>query len=267
LGIPFCLCSCQTVEKVKEFARTEAIREYVEKHPLDVTLVSEKAGATLNRYVDSLKQFLTRFLGLENLPIHYSGQTAVEAEVKPHLRVKARNFSISDLPVRELEVHTPTVHLSVARVFSERNFRFVSQSRFPTWITLDAEGLTAYITKKQPQFQDFSLKLRANRVEIRMTYPFLGIPMPIQVAGRLEVRDKAQIHLVEPAVTVQGQRLADQAAQAIVGQFNPVFDVARDLRLPVGLELDGIETKDEVVVLQGHLVWEGKVPSGAAPQR
>jgi hypothetical protein len=66
---------------------------------------------------------------------------------------------------------------------------------------------------------------------------------------------------VDPQVTVQGQRLAEPVAAAIVGQFNPVFDVARDLRLPFGLELEQIVVRDGKVVLQGHLVLERQVPA------
>lgn len=262
LGGPFSLCSCQPVEKVQAFVQSGAVREYVGNHPLEVTLVADKAGTTLERYVESLKQFLTRFLGLENLPITFSGQTVVEAQVRPHLQVRAQNFTIGDLPVRALEVHTPALYLSVSRTFSERNFRFVSQSRFPTWITLDAEGLTAYIRKKQPQLQEFSLTLPADRLEIRLVYPFLGVPLPVQLAGHLAVREGRQVHLVDPEVTVQGQRLAEPAAAAIVGQFNPVFDVSRDLRLPLGLELEQVLLRDGKVVLQGHLVLERQVPGG-----
>jgi hypothetical protein len=249
------------VEKVQAFVQSGAVRAYVGDQPLEVTLVADKAGATLERYVEGLKQFLTRFLGLENLPITFSGQTVVETQVRPHLQVRARNFTIGDLPVRELEVHTPTLYLSVSRTFSERNFRLVSQSRFPTWITLDAEGLMAYIRKKQPQLQNFSLTLREDRLEIYLSYPFLGVSLPVRLVGHLAVREGQQVHLVDPQVTVQGQRLAEPVAAAIVGQFNPVFDVARDLRLPFGLELEQIVVRDGKVVLQGHLVLERQVPA------
>lgn len=264
VGIPFYLCSCQMVERVQAFVQTEAVRAYVKNHPLEVTLISGKAGSTLDRYVDSLKQFLTRFLGLENLPVTFSGQTVVETEVKPHLRVRARNFAISNLPVKEFEIHTPTIYLSISRSFSERNFRFVSQSRFPVWITLEAEGLTAYIQKRQPQLQDFSLRFPASRIEIHLTYPFLGVLVPVQLGGRLAVHGERQIYLVDPVVTVQGQRFEDQVAMAILGQFNPLFDVGRDLRLPFDLVVDQVVTQDGKVVLQGHLVLERQVPVGAA---
>jgi len=259
-GLPFLLGSCQTFEQARSFVRTDTMRAYVQNQPLDITLVAEQAGPALERYLGNLKRFLNRSLGLDQLPITYSGETLVEAEIKPHLRLRARDFSLHDLPVQELEIHTPTVRLSVSRLFSERSFRFVSQSRFPTRITVEAQGLAHYIRTQQPQLQDFSLQLRRNHLTLDMTYPFLGVPLPIRMEGRLALRDKTQIHFVEPQVTVQGQRLADPAAEAIVNQFNPLFDGARDLRLPVGLELKKIETGDEGLVLHGDLVLSGRIP-------
>lgn len=261
--LPGLVCSCETPEGWQQFVQKGTLKKYVQAYPIDVTLITEKAGTAAKGTLEAVKQFLARTLHLEEVPIAYSSETAVEAEIKPQLRFRARQFTVADLPIQELTVQMPQVHLGIAKVFSEEGARLVRGAHFPVTIKLDDQGLATYIRKKQPQFSSFVLNLREGRVEVKMNYALLGVPMPIAVVGRLALVGETQIHLVDPQVRVNGQPLDPQIAEPIVAQFNPVFDAQRDLQLPVRVKLSAVTVKEKQVLLEGEAIWGTPAEKGA----
>jgi len=253
--LPCLLCSCETLEGWQQFVQKGTLKKYVQSFPIDVTMITEKAGMVAQGTLEVVKQFLARTLHLENVPIAYSSETAVEAEIKPQLRFRARQFTVADLPIQELIVQMPQTHLSIAKVFSEEGVRLVRGAHFPVTIKLDDQGLATYIKRKQPQFSSFVLTLKEGRVEVKMNYALLGVPMPIAVVGRLALVGETQIHLVDPQVRVNGQPLDPAIAEPIVAQFNPVFDAQRDLQLPVQVKLSAVTVKEKQAVLEGEVLW------------
>ncbi|HIE51437.1 MAG TPA: DUF2993 domain-containing protein [Armatimonadetes bacterium] len=258
--LPLGFCSCETYDQLREFVQSDTLRKYTESTPLDVTYVSQRMGRWAQRSWERFKGFLGERLGLKRLPVTYSTETEVEAQFTPHIRLRARNFTLADLPVAELSLSLPRTYLSFTRVFAERGLRVASGAAIPLTVRLNEEGLSTYLRQRRPELKETEVTLGEGTVELRLVYQLFGIPLPIKVKGKLAVQDGQRLDLVEPEVWVNEQRLVDKYAQPVVEQFNPVFAVGRDLKLPFRTQLDRVEVRPGEVLLHGQLVFGQGVP-------
>jgi hypothetical protein len=105
------------------------------------------------------------------------------------------------------------------------------------------QSLQAYLSRYEPE-----VRFEPDRVRVRLTYPFLGVPSTVRAAGRLRIEEGRRLLFEADEAEVSFISQPGLAKRFVEDRVNPLLDLSR-IDFPARLE--------SVRILQGRLEARG----------
>ncbi len=178
---------------------------------------------------------------LANLPSGALAGPAAGAPIKGrqvhirHTHLHGEDFTAMGMPIYRAEIDLSDVVVPLATV-SSGGLHIASAGAASGYVTLQQSGLTSYLQTKKLPLDESEVIITQEGCRIRgMTQT--AISLPIELEGRLAVRNGAVLYLENPHLRVSVVPVPAFIANRVLKRINPLVDLNADMKLPVHVNI------------------------------
>ncbi|MHB9132328.1 MAG: LmeA family phospholipid-binding protein [Armatimonadota bacterium] len=218
-------------------------------HPNKVQVIVQRRS-NFSTTIDHLEIVLTGFTADNLFPAASPAVPAAPADAvaprKPDTRqvrvtdadVTCQSFTAGSLPIKEMAWELRDVRIPYA------------DAKAGKLTITGAQSATGHITLQQEALADF---LRTRKLPIEVTGVAITpegvkvsgvmrsfIRVPVEVTGRIVVKDQSMLYLNEPKLNVSVVKVPDMLAKRLLEDINPLFTLNQDLHLPAPASVDSV---------------------------
>jgi len=206
-------------------------------------------------------EILARSFSTNGLPLYTEPERPGRGRVR-ELRLELRDFRLAGLRVESLRATIPDCRYDLGLALSRGQIRLTRSGEGTGTVTLLAEDLGPWITRRFREITEARVEFRAGKVIVEGAGDFIVIKARFKVIAELESPDGRRIELVRPRVWLDGQRVPLSTAQALLQTLNPVVDLDRDLKLDGAVDLQSVHLSQNRLTATGR----ARIPSRPKPR-
>ena len=166
-----------------------------------------------------------------------------------------RDFAFSGVRVGALDVGFGAATFDWKALKNQSQLKVVSCEMGTAKLSVTSAAIEPFLKTKLKDVQEMKLSIApGNRVKVtgKRPAPIVNVPMPFEVAGRIEVRNGREIWLVDPTATMGGIPLAAPVAKAATGTINPLYVFGSD-KSPFAVQITNLTTGTDNAELLANL--------------
>lgn len=241
-----CQSRQETSAKLKQ-SLSEALN-----HPQEVQ-VKISGGGFLSTSVDRVDVrvagFKTDCLPMTGLcPRKVSGPKGKIRQVN----LVAEHFELASVPVDRMEINFRQVRYGLWKALFGGDIQVASFRDGTCSFTFGEQSLAQFLRSKFSAVDGLKLALTDGRITAQGRVKSLSV-VPISLSGKLQAGKNGEIYLADPQLQVSGLPMPGAICQSMLGKYNPLIDLNRQVKLPFLLKIRSLEVEDHRLRLKADL--------------
>ncbi len=238
----------------------DAVRNHL--HPTGVTVTVQRRSAlsttftrlelTLSGFTADDLPFVTKQPVPPSPPAHMTTPPAPPARPRRvrQLRIieghiTCDHCTIQGLPIREMAWTLREVLLPMDAV-SDGDITVQAMDGAVGTVVLDESGVTTFLRTRDLPLNDLTVRLVDGGCRVSgVTRTIIGIP--VEIAGKVVVKEGAVLHMEDPKLHVSVVRLPDALSELLLKKINPLADLNALLNPPAPLTITKLDFDEGLV--------------------
>lgn len=152
--------------------------------------------------------------------------------------IKAADFEVGGLPVKEMELTLADLRYDLWRALWNRKLRLLGfdPKESELVLTFTAQGLQRFLAPRVTALQHLAITLHDGRVEVAGRAQASWLRIPVRLSGRLEPQGGA-IYLRDPTLAVSMVPIPGFLTERILAQINPLVNLNQEVKGPLRLQM------------------------------
>lgn len=195
----------------------------------------------------------------DGLPFHTEPWRSRKGKLD-RLNLDMRDFSLSGLRVDSLEAVVPRCRFDMALALAHHRFRLSRSGTGPITVTIRDADFEPFILRKFPEVRSVQVRISGGRATVEGFAQLGLLGARFKVEAALAPRDGSQLVFQDAHIELAGKPADPRLASTLLGFFDPVIDLNKDMHLENAIHIDSVQLRD------GFLVGKGLVTIPDAKQ-
>jgi hypothetical protein len=158
------------------------------------------------------------------------------------VHLHCERFSVGNLPVRQMDVQLHEIRVPLGNL-EHGHLMIAAAASAHGSVLFDEAGLTKFLKTRHLPVKNPSVQLTTDGCVLRGdTDTFISAP--VELTGRLAVKDQAVLFLDQPRIHVAAFTMTAAMSERLLTRINPLIDLNHDLPIPVPISIMNVTQGD-----------------------